>query len=525
MDWLRGFLSKAEIDLYLDPVESLTGDFLADMEKAAARQRLVLMMDTYEQIGALDEWVRTWVKALHTNVLVVIAGRRFPGEIWERAWPRWMAHALMEELRPMTDEDLRTLVTRYYRMIQAKEPEPAQVEAVVRFARGLPLVATVAARLWASYGVMDFQAVKAQVTADLVDRLLEGVSENMGQLVEAAASLRWFDQAILRKVLAAEVIDADYRELRHFPFVRPVMVEKLAVHDVVRGIIDENLRTQDPERHKMWHERVATYFEQAMIGAEEDERERFLLEWLYHRTRANETMGLQLFQKTAEELTRYRLINRLRALMTDVNTYHWRREGSRLWREYYDARLAHLQGRWADAEKVYQSIGENEKAEPKLRAYALCDWGDLLVRYWRLGEPQGVRRAVEVIERSLGLGLLDSHLNEGFFRLARAARYQAQWDRERHYLEQPDALQNSEVTTMVWRTSTPRPSEPAPAVASGGTYLPRKSVLCLLSRSPATISPIPDGMPLMEAESIARKRESGDGSPQKTVVEHIVGTL
>jgi hypothetical protein len=32
---------------------------------------------------------------------------------------------------------------------------------------------------------------------------------------------------------------------------------------------------------------------------------------------------------------------------------------------------------------------------------------------------------------------------------------------------------------------------------------------------PDTLSPIPEGIPLLKAEHIARKREPGDGSPQK----------
>ena len=40
-----------------------------------------------------------------------------------------------------------------------------------------------------------------------------------------------------------------------------------------------------------------------------------------------------------------------------------------------------------------------------------------------------------------------------------------------------------------------------------------------------TISPIPEGIPLLEAERIAREREPGDGSPQKSVVEQIEAAL
>lgn len=38
---------------------------------------------------------------------------------------------------------------------------------------------------------------------------------------------------------------------------------------------------------------------------------------------------------------------------------------------------------------------------------------------------------------------------------------------------------------------------------------------------PDTISPLPEGVPLLEAERIAREREPGDGSRQKTVLERI----
>ncbi len=38
---------------------------------------------------------------------------------------------------------------------------------------------------------------------------------------------------------------------------------------------------------------------------------------------------------------------------------------------------------------------------------------------------------------------------------------------------------------------------------------------------PDTISPIPEGIPLLEAERIAREREPGDGSLQKSVIEQI----
>jgi hypothetical protein len=42
---------------------------------------------------------------------------------------------------------------------------------------------------------------------------------------------------------------------------------------------------------------------------------------------------------------------------------------------------------------------------------------------------------------------------------------------------------------------------------------------------PDTISPIPEGIPLLEAERIAREREPGDGTPQKSALEQIEAAL
>ena len=94
------------------------------------------MLDTFEQMTMLDDWMRKIAQRLHVNVLFVIAGRALPN--WNRTWSDWMAHAQVEELKPMTEGDMRELVRRYYARLQGGEPDPKQVEAIVRFARGMP---------------------------------------------------------------------------------------------------------------------------------------------------------------------------------------------------------------------------------------------------------------------------------------------------------------------------------------------------------------------------------------------------
>jgi len=431
VDWLRGFLPRSDVDLYLDPAAKLTQDFVKDLAPAAEKRRLVLMLDTYEQMAGLDGWVRDLIQQLSSNVLTVIAGRAMPAAAWDRAWPAWMAQAHVEELQAMSEEDMWTLVQRYYATMRGDEPDPTQVEEIVRFARGLPMVVTSAVRLWVRYGAHDFRAVKPQVVADLVDRLMEGTPPEMRPVLEAAAALRWFNKELLRELLPARQVEQVYDELRRFPFVRS-RVEGLALHDVVREMLDENLKAHDPKRHRVLHEKAAAHFEARSAQAAGDEHDRWTLELLYHRIRADEKVGIRLFQEMAEELVRYRFAGRLRGLLKDVKTYPLEIENNRLWHDYYVARLIHLEGRQDDAKKVYHTIGENDQAEPNLQAYALCDWVDVQLTESKWTEnPDTVQEVIRRANRSLEVApSVDLKLLSNYNWLrAIYGHIQARWDK------------------------------------------------------------------------------------------------
>ena len=232
------------------------------------------------------------------NVLFVIAGRALPD--WGRAWDSWQKHAQVEELKPMTEDVMRELIQRYYATMCGGEPTPAQVESIIRFARGLPMVVTSAVQLWVKYGVEDFQVGQSRDRRQSRGSLDGRCAECLIPALEAAAIVRWFDQPILRAVMKQDDVRDVYNELRRFPFVR-VRVEGLALHDAVREIMDENLRAQDSERHRELHERAAGYFEKRQEKATGEEAERLELERLYHRVCADEETGINLFQEMAED--------------------------------------------------------------------------------------------------------------------------------------------------------------------------------------------------------------------------------
>jgi len=431
--WLSKFLTKSDIDLIIDPAKKLTGDFLIDVKKAAAKQRIVLMLDTYEQMTALHYWAGDIAKRLHPNILFVIAGRGLPDWVSDLR-----ANVAEEELTPMSEEVMRELVHRYYAATQSRQPGPKQVEDIVRFARGLPIAVTSVIQLWIKYpgNVGDLKAIKPEVISDLVDLLVEGVPKEMIPALEAVATVRWFDQPILRAVLKQDDVRDVYNEIRRFPFVRP-RAEGHALHDAVREIINENLRVQDAERHCELHSRAASYFEKKIEGATSEEAERLGLERLYHRFRANEKEGIAIFQQIAEELGEYRFVNRLRILINDVNTYPLESLDARLWVDYYMAFLLDLEGRWFPAEELFSKIAQNPNASNRVRSYAFAHWGTYLARPERISKPGGIEKAIECLQ--LGADLSGGYDPSTIFiawELGLLHQRLCQWDKTWQYMDE-----------------------------------------------------------------------------------------
>ncbi len=426
LEFLRSFLAKPDIDLLREPMKSLTRDFLADIAQVAPKKRVVLMLDTFDQPGALDDWLRPLVQRLHANVLMVIAGRAIPN--WHLGWQDWLAQTDLQELKPMSKRVMHELVHRYYATLTGGKPDSAQVKEIIRFARGLPIAVASAVRLWVMYHI-DFRETKAESVGEVVRVLIRNVPRQILPVLEAAAVVRFFNKEILRAVTRQSDLDVTYDELRRHPFVIPRR-DWLQIHDSMREILDEGLQIDEPERHRILHERAATYFEAQISKRTGDDTERFALERLYHRIRADEEAGIKLFQEMAEELTRYRLVSRLHALLNDANTYALERENSKLWRKYYNAKLKYLEMKYADAAGILQEIGNDEHSEPRLRSYALCDLGGISRHREYVRTPGGEERAIRVLESVFEQGFdVDPKSAIAWTHLADVFIAKADWDK------------------------------------------------------------------------------------------------
>lgn len=370
VDWLKTVLKlgKPDIDLLLDPAKKLSEDFLADLAKIAPKKRIVLMLDTYERMTALDDWAREIAQRLHPNVLLVIAGRALPD--WSKQWNKFMAKAQIEELKPMTKRVMHELVYRYYASMGGGQVDPAQVKEIIEFARGLPIAVNTAVYLLRKYQFKSFQAVRSEAIADLVAELRKGLPETMYPSLEAAATVRWFDQPILRAVTQQADVNTVYNELCRFPFARP-RAEGFMLHDTVRETMDENLKVQDPERHRELHERAAAYFEARLAKATGEEVERLGLERLYHLIiSGDESKAITESQALID--TALILYRRLFAesIMALLNQY-LRQEQNRYWIAYLKYRVnlfnPNIETQVTQA-KILDKVLNEPDVEPRLRA-------------------------------------------------------------------------------------------------------------------------------------------------------------
>lgn len=442
MERLRGVLPRSDLEFFLDPTHQLNQEFLADINAVHAR-RIVLMIDTYEQIAMFGSWICGLARSLPDNVLLIVAGRGIPE--WDRDWQGWIGSAELIELKEMPPDDIRLLVQRYYAHIRGGQPDPAHVEKIVQFARGLPIVATTVVRLWTEYSVQmgDFQAVRPKVVADLAERVLEDVNPAMRPAFEVAAVLRHFNVETLQALLKGENVEAIYTELERWPCIRSRR-EGLSVQASMRDMLNEALRIRAPQRFRLLHHQAAQYYDAQLQDAAAGQTQRLQLERLYHGLMADEETGLRLFEDIAEAFAHFHMVLRLRLLLNDVNTYDLGLENSRLWVEYYRGRLAYLENRYADAETIYQAVADSELAESRLRAYALCDWGIILTTRERLSQPGGVEKAFSVLERSQRLApQMDSKLIYILSRQRYIYSYLSEWDqsitllkRQRKWLEE-----------------------------------------------------------------------------------------
>lgn len=231
----------------IDPEAPLLSlNALADLPPA------VLILDTYERLTALDDWLReTFLPALPAHLLVVIAGRQPPAEPW-RSDPAWRELARVVSLRNLRPEESRQLLTTL------NVPAMLQ-EAVLEVAYGHPLALVLLAD-WLTLGATKPEAISLEHAPDVVHLLMQRFLQDVPtpqhrQALEVCALARVTTEALLVDVMGEEAALPLFAWLRGLSFIE-TGPQGIFPHDLVRDVLEADLRWRNPETRKQLYRQV-----------------------------------------------------------------------------------------------------------------------------------------------------------------------------------------------------------------------------------------------------------------------------
>ena len=256
----------------------LTEICLSEVQHKAYPRRMVLAVDTFEDIGEMEQWLRDeFLANLNPEILVIISGRIPLQGIWLSS-PAWR-----QFLYRMPLADLGYCSVKQYLELSGIE----QAEMIGRIwnqTKGHPLtlallVTTMRAQTLPHTAFANDKDLFAYVVENW---LTEVHSPDMRALVETVAVLRHFNQEILSFVLEKEITTQSFQRLVGLSFIQRVDQGWL-LHDLLRDAISCELRLRMPDHYnRLWKRCVLYYYGKIKQSAQHKSVSFENAEWFYY---------------------------------------------------------------------------------------------------------------------------------------------------------------------------------------------------------------------------------------------------
>jgi hypothetical protein len=251
---------------------------LDSLAARVSQQRVVILLDTYESLLALDGWLRDYfLPQMPENVFMVLAGREEPARGW-RSDPGWQTL-------------LRTLPLRYLSTEESSEyllrravPESQQA-AIIRFTHGYPLALSLVADVFDQQPDYQFQPESAvDLVAQLVSHLLdEAPGPEHRATLDLCCLVRGTTEAHIAQILNTPNAQELFRWLRSLSFIDSGP-RGLFPHDMAREVLHADLRWRNPDWYAELHQRARAYYTERFHQTQGQEQQRALFDLIYlHR--------------------------------------------------------------------------------------------------------------------------------------------------------------------------------------------------------------------------------------------------
>ncbi|WP_419993869.1 ATP-binding protein [Streptomyces boninensis] len=208
-------------------------------EKAGATGGRVLLLDGYEQLAAIDDWIRDeLLPGLPADTVAVFLGRTPPGPSW-RADPAWRELAALLPLAPLSEaESLRLLAL-------AGVPEGLGPH-LAALGKGHPLTLALLADAAGSENVPAGLADAPDLVAVLVEQLVGEAPGEAHELGRALCASAWLTTEDLLRSAVGDQAQEVWAWLEAQPYITRG-ADGLYPHDLVRDLLDADLRRRSPE--------------------------------------------------------------------------------------------------------------------------------------------------------------------------------------------------------------------------------------------------------------------------------------
>lgn len=245
-----GHAHRPVVELDAREIDCSTEDFLAAFRGARqgtdgngpSSPPLVLLLDGYQRLAPLDAWMRSdFLPSLPSDSVIVLAGRDPPAPPW-RTDPGWRALAAVYRLGPLTDADSRELLRRF--TVSAE-----QLPLLLGLGHGHPLTLALLADSTALAPVPADLADAPDLVAALVAQIVGEAPDDAHALGFALCAMAWLTTEDLLRCVVGDRATEVWTWLASRPFVT-LGPAGLYPHDLVRDVLDADLRRRSPDRYR-----------------------------------------------------------------------------------------------------------------------------------------------------------------------------------------------------------------------------------------------------------------------------------
>lgn len=218
----------------------------------SAVARGVVLVDTYERLTALDDWIRTeLLPRLPATTVTVVAGRDPPSAAW-RADPAWRDLSRVVSLRNLGPDEVR-------RYLQAAGVDAALHDRVVEISHGHPLGLSLLTEVVRRGGQVAADPLTPDLVGTLLRQFVDVVPSGLHRgALEVCALARATTEALLRDALEIDDAHELFRWLRGLSFVESGP-DGAVPHELARDALEADLRWRDPDGYKRTFRRVRGY--------------------------------------------------------------------------------------------------------------------------------------------------------------------------------------------------------------------------------------------------------------------------